>query len=327
MTTVTDNDQRELEDLLEKIPVLHDKHIVDLVNGLEVAKDHIRVRESSNHSFFQRMFDAFSGKSALRQQQIDQNLYTGLESAVVWLEHLQAQQIRSDRALAHVTYKLTETRAGVQKLALRHLELREEVNLLCERMGELEERFLGQMKEVNLRLDSIDMRQSAMAQMHKEFDRWESGSYAGFSPLAQLTIVLESLSWGAFGKYDEQNSEFREQLFDKCVIALKRLEGVPSRLIPTNEWLSAMSQDRAIAKESLVYMLSSREHNHRKIALNTAIKDTLNLQPGEHTGKNIETIIQRRDLPYVFNGRTLSKRLYKESCVRLESEGLYVSGF
>lgn len=144
MTTVTDNDQRELEDLLEKIPVLQDKHIVDLVNGLEVVKDHIRVRERSNNSFFQRMVDAFSGKSALRQKQIDQNLSTGFESAVVWLEHLQAQQIRSDRALAHVTYKLTETRAGVQKLALRHLELENEVNLLCERMGELEERFLWQ---------------------------------------------------------------------------------------------------------------------------------------------------------------------------------------
>ncbi|QSF46384.1 diguanylate cyclase regulator RdcB family protein [Paenibacillus tianjinensis] len=320
-------EERQFRKLIESVPVLHDKLIVDLVNGIEVTKDHINFREVRNPNFFSRAWDGLTGKSANRQQQIDLNLSRGLQAASVWLQNVQAEQIRSDRALVYVSKKLAETRIGIQKLVASHLDLRDDVQKLGEKIGQFEELCQLQMSELKRQIQSIGQRQSAVIQMNKEFDKWESGGYSAYAPLSQLLIVLETLNWGAFGEYDTFNTEFRDQLFDKCVIMLKNHpSGSPCKLYPTEEWLLQLVREPQETKEIIGYLLFSEGPWCDELSLNSTILDMLNIDSSSSSiNKQVLSGIQIHDLPYVLDSRRLSKRLFTESRLRLESEGLYVS--
>lgn len=324
--SVTPVDEHKLEELLEKVPILQDKMIVDLVNGIEVTHDHIRVREVRNQNLFHRIWDRISGQADNRQQQIDQNMASGLAAAANWLQHLQAKQIRSDRALAHVANKLLETREGVQRLAASHMELRLEVQVLSDQLEDLEHRFQLQMNELHLKMQAMDRRQSAMAQMSREFDKWESGRYREFSPTTQLLIVLETLSWGSFGLYDDLNPEFRDQLFDKCMIMLKRFGGVTERMRPTVDWLVPMIQERTTTKEMLGYLLLGNQEEVQPGTISGLLSKAISSEPDSpDLLPKLHTMVQKQNLPYVLNSRSLGRRLYLESRQRLESEGHCVS--
>lgn len=319
-----DAEERELRRLVEEIPVLQDKMIVDLVNGIEVTQDHIRVREERSKKIWSRIADSITGKSAARQQKIDQNLNEGLKTTMVWLENLQASQIQTDRALNYVTHKLAETRSGIVKLVDKHLELKSEVQQLDEKLNQLEERFLQQNRLMHEKIHSMDMRQNAMIQMNLEFDKWAGGAYAPFSPLVQMFLVLENLSWGAFGVYDAINPEFRESLYYKCAILLKDHYRIPVvNNLSTVQWMLPLTHEREAHKEMLRYLLQDEADNLQDLPLQAAILQVSELEASNPEA--IKSILSGRSVPYVFQSKRLSERLMGESLVRMQRRGLYVS--
>lgn len=317
-------EERELRQLIAGVPVLQDKMIVDLVNGIEVTRDHIRVREKKNCNIWTRMTNAFTGKSAAQQQRIDQNLNEGLQTTMMWLENLQASQIQTDRALAYVTHKLSETRNGIVKLVEKHVDLKNEVQQLDEKLNHLEAHFLQQNRYLQEKIHIMEIRQNAMIQMNVEFDKWACGGYASFSPLVQLFLVLENLSWGAFGTYDAINPEFRESLYYKCAILLKDLYHIPIRNnLPTVQWLLPLTQEREAHKEMLRYLLQDEEDNLQDLPLQAAILKASELEISNP--ELFKTILNDRLVPHVFQSKRLSERLMGESLIRMQRRGLYVS--
>jgi|GEM_PF-2244767 len=317
----------ELRSLLESVPVLQDKMIVDLVNGLEVAQEHIRLREGGSQDVFTRAWDALTGRAARRQQNIDQNLTKGLYTASIWLENLQAGQIQTDRALAYVSGKLAETRNGVHKLVLKHLELKQTVEDLEERLQEMERQYQKRTSELQKELQSIGLRQSALIHMNKEFDKWEGGGYKQFAPLTQMLLVIEALNWGPFGIYDAANPEFREQLYYKCAIVLENKAGIPEKLMPTVNWILPMLQEKETHKQMFSYLLQSESEQG---TLQSTILRSLAWKQGDADASEfIQTELDctEQAIPFVFSSRRLSERLLKESRGRLEREGMHVSGF
>jgi len=314
---------QEIRRLVQSVPILQDKMIVDLVNGIQVTQDHIRLRQDRITGLGTRIFDTITGKSALRQQRIDQNLNEGLRTTMVWLENLQASQIQTDRALAYVTQKLSETRKGMIKLVDKHIELKNEVRQLTEQIHGLEEHFTRQTDQIRKELASIDMRQGALIQMDKEFSKWAGGGYAHFSPLVQMLLVLESLSWGPFGAYDAVNPEFREQLHYKCATFLKELGGIPIRNLPTDKWMLSLVKERAVHKDMLKFLLRDNTEHLSELPLQTTILKVIDLE--EHGAESMKSILNQVGVPLVFESKRLSQRLFGESRIRLQRRGLHAS--
>ena len=69
-------------------PQLTEKAIIDLVNGLEVAGDHLRCR--STRPLAGRIWHALTGRASREQYLIDINLKTGLEAVTAWVQDIQA---------------------------------------------------------------------------------------------------------------------------------------------------------------------------------------------------------------------------------------------
>ncbi|MFU1795404.1 diguanylate cyclase regulator RdcB family protein [Paenibacillus azoreducens] len=319
-----DPEELEIHRLIDVVPVLQDKMIVDLVNGIEVTQDHIRVKEDRSKRIWSRMTDAFTGKSDARQRKIDQNLNEGLRTTMVWLEELQASQIQSDRALAYVTNKLSETRSGIVRLVDKHMEMKSEVQQLDEKLNDLEERFLQQNRHIHEKIHFMDMRQNAMVQMNTEFDKWAGGAYAQFSPLVQLFLVLENLNWGPFGIYDAINPEFRDSLYYKCSIILNDKHGIASeRNLPTVQWMLPLMQERKSHKDMLRYLLQDEVDNLQILPIQGVILKTIELDPSDL--ESVKSIHNDGLVPHVLQTKRLSKRLMDESLIRMQRRGLYVS--
>ena len=61
-----------LEELQRRVPVVGDKALIDLVNGIQVSKDLIRYRK--NRGFFGQLLDTVDGSNRKRQLLLDGNL-------------------------------------------------------------------------------------------------------------------------------------------------------------------------------------------------------------------------------------------------------------
>ncbi|WP_135550892.1 diguanylate cyclase regulator RdcB family protein [Paenibacillus cymbidii] len=314
-------EDNEICDLLRDIPVLQDKMIIDLVNGLEVAREHIGVRNQRNHSITSRAWDALTGRAARRQQHIDQNIAEGLRTTAMWLENLQVGQIQTDRALTYVSNKLLETRNGVQKLVYKHLELKATLELLDERLLMYQQRTNALQDEVR----SIGLRLSAKNHMDKEFDKWEAGGYKKFAPLTQMMLVLEALNWGSFGKYDKENPEFREQVYDKCCIVLANREGINDRHLPTAEWLTPVAKEKDVHKKMFAFFFDTELAPMQNVVSRIMQQDMRNCDLEEL----IKTTLLEKSkvIPLIYSSKRLSERLLTESRTRLELEGQYAEGF
>ncbi|MCA2492149.1 MULTISPECIES: YjcZ-like family protein, partial [Vibrio] len=67
----------------DKIDCIKDKAIVDLVNGLDVSRDHQKNFDSQSIS--SRLLNGLTGKNHAPQGEINKSLTEGLESTLSWL--------------------------------------------------------------------------------------------------------------------------------------------------------------------------------------------------------------------------------------------------
>ena len=73
---------------LDAVPSAQGRVLVDMVNCLDVARDHIRVSTQTESDFFRRFVGAVTGESQKRNNRIAQSQQTVLESAVETIKEL-----------------------------------------------------------------------------------------------------------------------------------------------------------------------------------------------------------------------------------------------
>ena len=110
---------QSLQDLQQQVPIISDKVLVDLVNGIQVNDDLIRFRQ--NRGFIGRLFDGVTGSD--RQILIDSNLNVGIKSLHQWILAL-ADNLR----ISNVALEITQTKLLETRNALRNY--RQEIDIL-----------------------------------------------------------------------------------------------------------------------------------------------------------------------------------------------------
>ncbi len=262
---------------------LPEKWLVDFANGIDVARDHVRVQRTRT-KFFARMSDGFTGKVAMRQAEINASLIDGVEGALRWLGELSESVAHSNWAIAQVNDRVTGLMRNVAELAHYSADTREQLEQLSQRLD-------VRMSNLTQELQRIDFVQKAQLNLDATFSKWGSGRLSVLSPAARCYASLEELRWGAFGDYcrnyresnPRQCDEFMQLVVDKATEQLAEDVGVSLHTpIPTvRVWLSVPNQSSSADAEDLWqavdYLADGLDHELAPFVQSAAQRQLVNL--------------------------------------------------
>ena len=226
--------------LLRSLSCLPEKFVVDFANGIDVARDHLRVQRGRT-DFFSRMYDGFTGQGARRQAEINASLADGVEASLKWLCDLSESLAQSNLAIAQVNDRVSALTGSVAQLAHYSADTREQLQVLAQR---LDARMQGMAQEIA----RIDFIQKAQLNLDATFHKWAAGRFSALAPAARCYAALEELRWGALGDYcrsahasPHQRLKFMEMVADRATLQLAADAGVsPQAVVDTAQvWLLA----------------------------------------------------------------------------------------
>jgi YjcZ-like protein len=189
-------------------PQAREKAIVDLVNGIEVAGELARVKES-RRGFFRNAAALFTGREARERDAIETALVEGQISLVQWIGWLLESQAETDYAVARIAAKLVQTR---QEIAQRAEEVRSGFARLDERLSSMTHHF-----------EELEDGAVAHVVLNKVFKQAES---LQFAPLVLGFWVVDRLWWSDFGAFQRSQRTQRrlaDELMQLAVVSLKEL--------------------------------------------------------------------------------------------------------
>ena len=220
----------ELKELTNSLPLLSDKVIVDLVNGMDVIRDHI-FELKKPVGFPGRIVDLVLGNDKKRNISIYENLSTSIDATTIWLGNIEKWKIGSDFALVSVAKKLVDTRNKVRTLTSKSETISSKITQLESHFNDIFSVIQNEQLQLKQRLDAKDSLDFVMS-------KWKGGGYDVFiSPLNQMFVALEELFWSPFGEYAKNDPKYIEHLKYQCVTQLLHLIGTKSadKLIPIDE--------------------------------------------------------------------------------------------
>ena len=244
-------------ELSEIMPCIADKFVIEIANSIHVSQDHIRV-QSTRLNKMSRLVDSFTGASAIRQNQVNENLAQGLEGAFEWLNTLMSELNVGFSALKILNQKMTEVQNSVTDLAKFSLHTQELLEQLNEKVNH-------HIFDLDQRLSLVEAESRAHRQINLLFKQWQANHFQILSPLQKLYTVLERLYWGDFGEYyrnyhshpkaikaveDIKQTIYFEAI--KCLQSDMQIE-VDEYLHPS-QWLKRTTSLSVSIKESYAFM-------------------------------------------------------------------------
>ncbi|CDT23199.1 conserved hypothetical protein [Vibrio coralliirubri] len=232
----------------DKIDCIRDKALVELVNGLDVSRDHQNCFDSQSYS--SRLLSGLTGKNQARQGEINKALTEGLESTLSWLTALTDSEAYSNLAIQQVNQRVDKLTEHLTHLAGDYMETRSKLEALAavtsDRLTVLENDI------ANLKLEV-----KAKTQLDLVFSRWSAGYWHGFPIATRCYIALEELRWGSFGDFirsvnDKERSDYLELLRNKVIeqLAVDSGSAVKER-IDSQTWIEHSAEKTREAVEFL----------------------------------------------------------------------------
>ncbi|VXD08703.1 conserved hypothetical protein [Enterobacterales bacterium 8AC] len=178
------------QDVVQVLPCLHEKFVVDLANGVDIVRDHTRTQQSQR--FFERLWHDLTGTNAQRQQAINASLADGVDSSLRWLIELTGSLAKSHYAITQVNDRVNQLVHHTAEIAHYAAETRSQLHQFAENVNT---RCLALEQEVQ----GLRQTQDGMLHLNRVFTRWQAGRYPQFSLAGRCYAVIEALRWGAFG--------------------------------------------------------------------------------------------------------------------------------
>jgi hypothetical protein len=201
-----------IQNLQQQIPIVSDKALIDLVNGIQINQDIISFRQT--RSFIGRLFDGITGKDRERQILVESNLNSGILSLHQLILALSDNLRISDVALEITQAKLLEVRNAIRK----H---RQEIDLL----NQLNAHLQIQLDDHEQRIQHLEKRVYRIEVIQKIdviIAAWLSGrTYQGFYWIVQLVFVTREIVDFALSDYESMTGDIslRSKIIDQLIIA------------------------------------------------------------------------------------------------------------
>lgn len=217
------------------VPSAKDRVLVDMVNSLDVARDHLGVSRAEEGDILARLFGAISGETQRRNQRIDQAQLHALDALVDTVTELAKSNTKAFSAMEQVATRLTAVELDLAKVARVTVQTREAIRHLRDTVDDT-------AKRIALDIDRLDLRAAATEQMDNVISRWENGRFNLFPIASRGFIALHELYWGAFGEYQrrQDGSPSATILLDtlKERMASRWRQQIGEEALSLSEWLA-----------------------------------------------------------------------------------------
>ncbi|MDD4929899.1 MAG: diguanylate cyclase regulator RdcB family protein [Gallionella sp.] len=180
-------------EICQVLSSLPEKFIVDFANGIDVARDHLRVQRQRT-GMGARFYDGFTGQGARRQAEINASLIDGVEGSLIWLGELTESLALSNYAIVKVNERLSVITQNVTTLAHYSANTRQQLQKLSTDLNK-------RCDQLSQQIDRIDFEQRAERQLEQVFNKWSAGRFNTFSLAGRCYAAMEELRWGVFGDY------------------------------------------------------------------------------------------------------------------------------
>ena len=187
--------------------------LIDMVNCLDVADDHLRVKER-RQSFFPRMFDFFSGQGGRRDAAIAQSQQTTLREVVNVTTHLARELSDTNLALAEVGGRLGAVERSLAQVTHLALDQRQALDALAKTVE-------SERLRVDERLQTLDLRVAANEQLGLVFKRWAAGDFRHLPLASRASAALQELRWGVFGEFLARRPQEAQTLRESAITETK----------------------------------------------------------------------------------------------------------
>ena len=183
--------------------------LIDTMNCLDVADDHLRVKER-RQSFFPRMFDFFSGQGGRRDAAIAQSQQTSLRAVVNVTTKLARELSNTNLALAEVGGRLGAVERSLAQVAHLTLDQRQALDALAKTVE-------SERLRVDEQLQKLGLRAAAHEQLGLVFKRWAAGDFRHLPLASRASAALQELRWGAFGEFLAHNPQEAQTLRESAI--------------------------------------------------------------------------------------------------------------
>ena len=294
--------------LQEKHPHLSDQLIVDLINGIEVVKDHNKVSESVSSNHVKRFLGGLSGSSGYKQNLINKNVVESLNATSQWLEKHESDFFIVNESLTVISKKLLQTRQGIMQLDKK---LNNHVDDLKQSIEVLEKITSSKSQQLHDYIETIDLRTRADNQLQTEYVKWQAGKLHNLPPELKVYVFLDNLRNGAFSIYyktasqAEKNRLFHE-VKNKLLIRLADDLGIKTQNCKLEDvWVkTAQSISSSMLEQEDIYSISY---------LSSWAPKSIPITHSIHQA----TLEYYDDIPHVFNMKRWVDRSVDEQLVRV----------
>ncbi|AXY68314.1 hypothetical protein D3A95_10090 [Thermosynechococcus sichuanensis E542] len=236
----------------QRIPLVNDQLLIDLVNGIHINQSLTRYRES--RGFFGKLLDTLVGRTYEQDTLIAQNLTRGLEGLLSITNELVEKLEFAEYTLVTTQRSLLETRKDLVATQRSLLESREAINRNTQLLASLIQACDRKFQEQEKRIAILERRVAAREDFDRIFSLWRSGqSYDDLPWAVQIVFLAREIynSSIAYLELEQQVTSYRDLLVNE-ILAHQR-HYLPKHFFSTATLLEATWQATAPEDQALVH--------------------------------------------------------------------------
>jgi YjcZ-like protein len=212
---------QHLFDLQQRIPVVGDKALVDLINGIDVSRDILRYRKG--RSFLGKLIDQLGGKDEKLQSLLNDNSVVGQVALTQWILEL-CDSIRISQVALQVTQNsLLEARNAIRRQHDKSQLQEHRLQSVEQKIELLSVQVYERIDEIEARLGKVELRVSANEDLERILAAWSAEqTYSKLPWVIQILLLVREVFSSAVITYELQSGDtekFRELLTNRIVAA------------------------------------------------------------------------------------------------------------
>lgn len=238
--------QEELGELNRRHSYIDEKLILDLVNGVGVVATDLNNSAKNKEKGIPRLWDSISGNSKKRQNQINETIIKGLESASAWLQDHDRHLTRIDSKIKAVADELYKTQDEILKFYSQFKEVTFRVELLEEFKRSADKKF----ENIEERLKKIEAQQ----QIEREVSKIGN---LNLPVEVEIFTILDNLASGEFGlwiMFEKDSKKKKEQTEYLIRMIKEKLKIETKEYLDFQKLSSSIHQLNPIEKKAIEFI-------------------------------------------------------------------------
>ncbi len=208
-----------LHQLQRRVPLVSDKLLVNLVNGVQISKGIIDYRQS--RGFFGQLLDKLTGSDRKRQILLDGNLIAGQQALKDWVLELTDSLRISQVALQVTQESLLETRDAIRNYNRLFSEHLDDFIALSESLDQLALAVHGRFDDIETRVKRLEINNSARDDFDRIITKWRAKqTYNSLPWVFQVVFLARETFSSSVATYEIKSGDtkyFRDLLVSKIV--------------------------------------------------------------------------------------------------------------